>query len=237
MGHFGTMKTDLTLLEAFSLLAIDQARSGRLHSDAYQHTLGGLIAAELYLLDRFRMTGSLIKKAELIDDSDTGNAVLNEAIAIQKQERGAPSVGRIIQAFGRHKPCCRGGAESLVDRGILSATPIKVFWFFQATSYSIVDTALLQELKSELERAILVDAGQVSPKLGTFLLFLSQTDLLPDLFEKTFLKANKSRLKALGKAQAFANEALAKDMLNIRGAMNRVAAKDGGGDGGGDGGD
>lgn len=231
------MKTDLTLLEAFTLLAIEQSKSGRLHSGAYQYHLGGVIAAELYLMGRFQMSGSPIKKADLTDDSDTGNLALNEAIAITKDERGAPSVGRIIQAYGRHEPCCRGGADCLVSRGVLKAEPIKVFWFFPATRYEIVDTRLLDELKAELERALTVDDGQLEPKLGTFLLFLSRSDLLQGVFDKDFIKTNKQRIKQVSKGQIFADEALAKDMLNIRGAMNRVAAKDGGGDGGGDGGE
>jgi len=118
-----------TLFEELLILSIHEAKGTFFGSteDQLKPGLGGAILAELALMGRIQTSNN--HRLQLIDDSQTEDAVLNETLAALKESEKDRKFGYWINALShRTEKFRRCIVESLIKKGVVTLDEDRLFW-------------------------------------------------------------------------------------------------------------
>ena len=187
--------TTLTLPQALLLLTLKD-ETGRPKAGFYRPAIAGAGVSELLLRGLLTLTDE--KKPKLIlapTPSSQGPFLdlLMETIAAGKKPRDMQYwVGRL----GNHKRLIPTVAEELCELGALNKETSKLFGLFTQTSWPEASPKLESELKRQLEQAM-SGTGDVDERTSAIIALAKSADVLRHNFDRTLLKTNKARIKAI----------------------------------------
>lgn len=188
---------DLSVPDALVLLALEET-SGRTHrTEHFDVVLGGAVAAELLLDGRLRLQpgpdGDTV--AAVADRRPTGDAVLDEALALVAGDPPAP-LGSWIPRFGsddlKHRV-----AAGLCRRGVLRSEEEKVLLLFSRRVYPEVDPRPERELVTRLHDVVFEDGPVSDPRAAVIAGLAHRTGLLTARFGKEAVAGREERLASL----------------------------------------
>ena len=190
------MPEHLKLYEAVMLLALCEEK-GTMNGMYVEYATAGAIAAELLMLGRIKADEDNKNKVAVLDDSPTGDALLDEALTIIAEAKRPRKLKAWVQKLGGMKNLKHKVAQALADDGIVSYEKEKVLWLFERQVYPEVNPQPEQELRQTMRDAVLNDSDEVKPKVAIVVALANSAKLLPQVFSKQELKDRKQRIKQL----------------------------------------
>lgn len=193
-----TRRRALRLHEQVLLIALRE-EDGKIDSKAsfeYQMIMAAAMLAELTLLKKVAIPDDKKGKVELLDDSSTGNTVLDTALSKiegSKKRTAADWASRLANMKDLRKET----AENLCDKSVLKAEEGTIFFFFDKTYYPELDPKPERELISKLREAIFTETPDVDERTLILLALLYKSSMLEIPFDKKELKARKTRMEKL----------------------------------------
>ncbi len=189
---------------------------------ALKYGLGGAILAELLLLNRLRLEEK--DRVALVDDSPTGDDVLDEALTAIAKRQKPRSLRDWVRDFGggRLQKVQDRLTRRLVDRGILREEEGRFLWVFPTHHFPTVDPTPEQRLRDRIHGVILYGS---TPDERTLILLslLKASKLVDEVFPPEQRKEAGQRIQALAKDVA-AGPAVAKAIAATQAALIAVIA-------------
>ena len=203
----------LHLYEQMLLLALDDERGTVFFGTSSEHALAGAMLAELVLDGHLRLDGEGKAAKVLVGpEASTGDALLDEAIALVAADSRPRAVTHWATKFAAVKKLKHRAATALVDRGILRATQDRVLFVFERTRYPEKDRRPEQQLIHEIKTVLLGSGRNVDPRTVTLIALAHRTGVLRRVMDKHLLRERSERLEKLASgdlAASAASEALA----------------------------
>lgn len=190
------MPENLKLYEAIILLALCEEK-GTMSGMYVEYATAGAIAAELLMLHRIKVDETNKNKVAVLDDSPTGDALLDEALTMITEAKRPRKLKDWVHKLGGIKNLKHKVAQALADDGIVSHEKEKVLWLFERQVYPEVNPKPEQELRQAMRDAVLTDSDEVQPKVAIAVALANSAKLLPQVFSKQELKDRKQRIKQL----------------------------------------
>lgn len=190
------MPDQLTLYEAIMLLALCEER-GTMNGVFVEYATAGALTAELLMLERIKVDVDNKEKVAVVDDSTTGDALLDEALTMIAQAKRPLNLKHWVQKLGRIKHLKHKVAQKLAADGIVVAEKEKVLWLFERQVYPELNPQPEQQLRQQMRAAVLADHDDVEPNIAILVALANSAKLLPQVFTKDELKQRKKRLKQL----------------------------------------
>lgn len=190
------MPEKLKLYEAIMLLALCEEK-GTMNGMYVEYATAGAIAAELLMLGRIKADENNKNKVAVLDDSLTGDALLDEALTMIAEAKRPRKLKDWVQKLGGIKNLKHKVAQVLADDGIVSHEREKVLWLFERQVYPEVNPQPEQELRQAMRDAVLSDSEDIEPKIAIAVALANSAKLLPQVFSKQELKDRKQRIKQL----------------------------------------
>jgi hypothetical protein len=199
------MKTLDTQLESGSLFLHEEVlllalrdREGTVPlGTMYQYALGGALLADLLLQGRIRLAPESKKKlVEIVSADPLGEDVLDEVLQTIARARRRALQAWVGRLAGLRKLKHRVAAH-LCRRGILRADEDQVLGIFRRRIYPEVDHRPEQEMLGRINRAVLSDSAEVTPRTVALISLAFHSGLLRFVLEKRQLKTRKARIEQL----------------------------------------
>ena len=176
--------------------------------------LGASLLADLLLINRVEVEQDGKRSfLKLIDDSSTGDDLLNECITKIKTAKRRAQLQTWVQRFSALKKLKERAAVKLCDRGILKHEEGTVLSVFKRQLYPEIDGRAEKEIISRLKRAIFTQTREMEARTVVLISLANSTGLLRANFDKKKLKERKKRItqitegEFIGKAAADAVQA------------------------------
>ncbi|MGB0954078.1 MAG: GOLPH3/VPS74 family protein [Planctomycetota bacterium] len=197
-----TQKPPLPLHEETLLLAL---RDDSGTADPYANLglgLGAAVLAELLLQERVAIETEGKKQfLRLIDDSTTGNTILDAAIGKMWDAKRRAQLVSWVQRFSAIPRLMHRTAESLCAQGVLKVEEGRVLWIFKRTIYPELDGRVEKEILERLRKAIFTQTSEISARTVVLASIANSTGLLRANFDKRKLKERKVRIEKLVKGE------------------------------------
>lgn len=193
-----TRRRTLRLHEQVLLIAL-RNEDGKIDSKAsfeYQMIMAAAMLAELTLLKKVAISNDKKAHVELLDDSSTGNTVLDAALFTIKNSKKRKA-SDWASKLANMKDLRKETAENLCDKSVLKAKEGTVFFFFDKTYYPELDPKPERELINKLREAIFTETPDVDERTLILLALLYKSSMLEIPFDKKELKARKTRMEKL----------------------------------------
>lgn len=190
------MPEKLKLYEAIMLLALCEEK-GIMSGMYVEYATAGAIAAELLMLGRIKADENNKNKVAVLDDSPTGDALLDEALTMIAEAKRSRKLKDWVQKLGGIKNLKHKVAQALADNGIVSHETEKVLWLFERLVYPEVNPKPEQELRQAMRDAVLSDTDDIEPRIAIAVALANSAKLLPQVFSKQELKDRKQSIKQL----------------------------------------
>lgn len=190
------MPTNIKLYEAIMLLALCEEK-GTMNGMYVEYATAGALAAELLMLGRITADEYNKNKVAVLDDSPTGDDLLDEALTIIAEAKRQRKLKDWVQKLGNIKNLKHKVAQALADDGIVSHEKEKVLWLFERQVYPEINPQPEQQLRQAMRDAVLSDSDDVEPRVAIAVALASSAKLLPQVFSKQELKERKQRIKQL----------------------------------------
>jgi hypothetical protein len=187
--------TELTLVESFLLLALDNKGKFLIDSVSLNHGVAGAVLMKLTILKKIKVER---RRVHVIDASDTGIEFLDQFLhyinASQKPKRVRRWVHKLAARLKKRKYTI---IANLIERGILKKEKNKFLGIIPYTVYPTVDSSPEDEVRSHL-LDIIRSKKEVDPKSLMLLSLLEATKLSKALFSRRKEhKYARKRIKAL----------------------------------------
>lgn len=148
----------LTMLEEVVLLAVDE-QTGRVQTSQGYGTGYALAGAVFFDLALARKIDTDLKGVTVLDQTPTGVAILDKALAMMTKSPEKTTVREWIEVLKQLDLEFEDAAlQSLVDRGILKHEHTKRLWVIDVERFPVVDDEPVRHVKLRLAQAILGDA-------------------------------------------------------------------------------
>ena len=162
-----------------------------------EYATAGAIAAELLMLGRIKADEANKNKVMVLDDSPTGDTLLDEALTMIAEAKRPRKLKDWVQKIGGIKNLKHKVAQALADDDIVSHEKEKVLWLFERQIYPEVNPQPEQELRQAMRDAVLSDSEDIEPRIAISVALANSAKLLPQVFSKQELKDRKQRIKQL----------------------------------------
>lgn len=162
-----------------------------------EYATAGAIAAELLMLGRIKTDEDNKNKVAVLDDSPTGDELLDEALTMIAEAKRPRKLKDWVQKLGGIKNLKHKVAQALADDDIVAHEKEKVLWLFERQVYPEVNPKPEQELRQSMRDAVLSDSEDIEPKIAIAVALANSAKLLPQVFSKQELKDRKQRIKQL----------------------------------------
>jgi len=189
------MTTPLNIPQSLLLLTLKD-ETGRPKAGLYKPAIAGAGLSELLL--RGLLTLTTDKKPKLIVATSFASEgpfldLVLETIAISEKPR---DMQYWVTKLGDNKNLVPTLAEELCKLGALTQETSKVFGLFTLTKWPEASPKLETDLKRQLEKTI-DGTGKVDERLSVIIALAKSADVLRHNFDRTLLKSNKARIKAI----------------------------------------
>lgn len=200
----------MKLYEGLMLLALNEEK-GTMSGAYIEYSVAAAVLAELLLLQRIRVVRDDKDKVELIDDSPTGDRVMDEALAKIGAAKRRRKLKDWVSSIGHISKLKHKVAAQLVEDGIVELEEKKVLWLFTQKVYPEVNAKPEQELRYEMRRLVLDKPLDIDPRVALMVSLAQSARLLNQVFSKQELKANKERIENISKGEELG--AIAKEVV------------------------
>lgn len=190
------MSDNLKLYEAIMLLALCEEK-GTMNGMYVEYATAGAITAELLILGRIKVDHDNKEKVAVVDDSPTGDTLLDEALTIISEAKRQRKLKDWVQKLGGIKDLKHKVAQALAADGIVAAEKEKVLWLFERRVYPEVNPQPEQELRQAMREVVLSNTDNIEPRIAITVALANSAKLLPQVFSKQELKDRKQRIKQL----------------------------------------
>ena len=148
----------LTMLEEVVLLAVDE-KTGGLRSTREFGTAYALVGALFFDLALARKIDTDTEAIHIIDNTPTGNAMLDGVLARMARKPQLTTVRQWIEEIFLRRDDLEGQAlGSLIQQGIIRHEKSKLLWIIDVERFPMVNHQPQQHVKLRLAQAILTDA-------------------------------------------------------------------------------
>ena len=147
------------------------------------------------MLGRIKTDEDNKNKVAVLDDSPTGDELLDEALTMIAEAKRSRKLKDWVQKLGGIKNLKHKVAQALADDGIVSHEKEKVLWLFERQVYPEVNPQPEQELRQAMRDAVLSDSEDIEPRIAIAVALGNSAKLLPQVFSKQELKDRKQRIK------------------------------------------
>ncbi len=208
----------LTLYEELLLLSLRE-KEGTMRAGSWApHALAGAIVAELMLRGRVRVEHPKKKLLGFVAGpglraGTLGDDLLGECLAKIRDAKRRASIQSWVSRFANMRGLKGRVARQLVRRGIVRADEDKVLGIFTRKIYPEIDPKPERALIERLRAAVLAPAAATRPgepsidaRTSVLLALAKSAEVLPAIFTKAEIKANKKRLEAIQKGDLVAKE-------------------------------
>jgi golgi phosphoprotein 3 len=186
--------SELTLPEQFLLLALDD-KKGTINNGTVKLTQYGLVGAAIVELSFSEKVKIQNGKLALVDNSYTDNIFLNKVIDGLKNSKKSMKTQQWIALLG-NEDAINSTADSLVNKGILTAKKQKYLGLFNITVYPMRNSAEKLGLISKIRGVILYN-NKTEPKSAALIELVNKCGLTKKLFSKEERIKAKSRIKQI----------------------------------------
>ncbi|MCP1340247.1 GPP34 family phosphoprotein [Idiomarina sp. M1R2S28] len=190
------MPSNLKLYEAIMLLALCEEK-GTMNGAYVEYATAGAIAAELLMLGRIKVDDDSKEKVSVVDDSSTGDSLLDEALAMILEAKRQRKLKDWVQKLGGIKDLKHKVAQALAADGIVASEKEKVLWLFERRVYPEVNPEPEEQLRQEMHTVVLSDESDIEPRIAITVALANSAKLLPQVFSKRELKDRKQRIKQI----------------------------------------
>lgn len=191
---------DIKLYEGLMLLALNDEK-GTTEGYYIEYTAAAAILSELLLSQRIKVNPDNKDKVEVLDDSLTGDPVMDEALQKIAGKKKPDTLKNWVMALGQIKNLKHKIAEQLVADGIIKADEKKVLWIFTQKIYPEVNPEPETYLKREMRRLVLDKPLEIHPKIALMVALAKSAYLLNQVFSKDELKQHKERIEQISKGE------------------------------------
>ena len=180
------MPDNLKLYEAIVLLALCEEK-GTMNGAYVEYAPAAALAAELLMLGRIKVDDGNKEKVTLVNDSRTGDSLLDEALTKISDTKWQYQLEDL-----KHKV-----AQALAADGIVASEKEKVLWLFERRVYPEVNPEPEEQLRQEMRNVVLSDENDIEPRIAITIALANSASLLPQVFSKQELKDRKHRIKQI----------------------------------------
>lgn len=201
---------DIKLYEGLMLLALNEEK-GTMSGAYIEYSVAAAVLAELLLLKRIQLDRDDKDKVDVVDDSPTGDKVLDEALEKISKAKRRRKLKDWVSSIGYIKDLKHKVAEQLVKDGIIEIEKKKVLWLFTQKVYPEVNPQPEQHLRHEMRRLVLDRPLEIDPRIALMVSLAQSARLLEQVFSKEELKASKKRIENIAKGEELG--AIAKEVV------------------------
>lgn len=186
----------LHLYQEITLLSLKDDK-GTANINFLAQALAGALASELILKERISISNDKKRLVDLLDDSPTGDALLDECIDKLRNGKRRARLQTWVTRFATIKRLHHKAAESLCELGILKLESNKVLFIFNRTVYPELDPMPERQILQRLERAIFNTPAKLSTEDTLLISLAKASGLLEQHFDKKRLKAQRDHIKKI----------------------------------------
>lgn len=201
---------EIKLYEGLMLLALNEEK-GTMSGAYIEYSVAAAVLAELLLLKRIQVDRDDKDKVDVVDDSPTGDKVLDEALEKMSKAKRRRKLKDWVSSIGHIKDLKHKVAEQLVEDGIIELEKKKVLWLFTQKVYPEVNPQPEQHLRHEMRRLVLDRPLEIDPRIALMVSLAHSARLLEQVFSKEELKASKKRIENIAKGEELG--AIAKEVV------------------------
>lgn len=214
---------NLPLHEELMLLTLKDREGTIMGGTMYSHAMGGAILAELLLRERVRLEAHKKKQRVVIRDAgETGDPLLDEWLEEIAQREKPRTAQEWVQRMSETRKLKHRVATALCRKGILRTAEDKILGLFSRTVYPELDPGPEREIDGRIERAILHESEEVSPRTAVLIALAHKAGMLKGAMDKARLKKHKDRIEQISEGQA-ASEATEGAIEAMQAAMVAAA--------------
>lgn len=195
---------DLKIYQALILLALCEEK-GTMNASYVGYAVASALLTELLMLKHIQVdpTEKNEKKAkvQVINPSPTGDALLDEALDKINQAKSPAKLRDWVTKLAGIKDLKHKVARTLATDNIVQAEEEQVLWLFTRRIYPEVNPVPEQNLRRELRRLVLDRPLEIDPRIVVTLSLARAAHLLPQVFSKAELKANKEKIDAIANGE------------------------------------
>jgi len=206
----------LSLPEQLLLLALHDEKGTILSSASMsiRYGLAGAIIMELALREKVEIRD---KKLVLVNDSYTGDSVLDEAMALMKNLGKGKNAGYWVNKLTSKIKIQEIMLERLVDKGILKTEEHKILWIFDSPHYPMKDSGEEFKIREHIRRIILHN-DTAEARVAVLIGLVNACRLTNEIFSKQERKDAKKRIKEIMENDLIA-KAVADTVVAIEAAL------------------
>lgn len=201
------------------MLLILRDREGTVVGSMYPVALGSACLAELTLQDRIAISDDKKQKVTLLDDTRTGDEVLDELIEKIEQSKRVKSAQEWIMAAMSFKKLKHRIAQQLCDKKILRSEEKTILWIFTSNRYPEIDPDYERSLKKRMKKLMFGQSVEHDERTTILIALASQTYLLRYNFDRDRLKQHQDRIKKIANGDMFAARATRQAVAAIQAAI------------------
>ena len=206
----------ITLPEQLLLLALHDEKGTILSTAAtsIRYGLSGAVLMELALRKKVEIHN---KKIVLVDDSYTGDNVLDEAIALIKNLGKDKNAEYWVNKLSSKIKIQEVMLKRLVDKGILKAEEHKILWIFDSPHYPMKDSGEESEIRERIRRVVL-HKDIAETRMLVLIGLVNACRITNEIFSKEERKDAKKRIKEIIENDLIA-EAVADTVAAVEAAL------------------
>jgi hypothetical protein len=187
------MPDNLKLYEAIVLLALCEEK-GTMNGAYVEYATAAALAAELLMLGRIKVDDGNKEKVTLVNDSRTGDSLLDEALTKISDTKWQYQLEYWVEKLAGIKDLKHKVAQALAADGIVASEKEKVLWLFERRVYPEVNPEPEEQLRQEMRNVVLSDENDIEPRIAITIALANSASLLPQVFSKQELKDRKHRI-------------------------------------------
>ena len=213
------VKTKRLLLHHEIMLLALRDREGTVQGDACLYAVAGAMMTELLLQQRIAVGKSKRQLVELIDDTKTGDEILDEAlekIATSKRQKGLSGWISDVATTSKLK---QRVALQLCDKKVLRNEREKVLWIFSREVYPEINPKYERAIKRRMADLMFGQTTKHDERTTILVALAHHGGLLKVNFDKDRLKRNKERIKKVVAGDMFAARATKSAVEAMEAAM------------------
>lgn len=195
---------ELKIYQALILLALCEEK-GTMNASYVGYAVASALLTELLMLEKIQVDPTEKKpkkaKVEVIDSFPTGDAILDEALDKIHNAKRQAALRDWVSKLAGIKDLNHKVAKTLAADNILKAEEEQILWLFTRRIYPEINPEPEQRLRHELRRLVLDKPLEIDPRIVVTLSLARAAHLLPQVFSKAELKANKEKIDAIANGE------------------------------------
>lgn len=195
---------DLKIYQALILLALCEEK-GTMNASYVGYAVASALLTELLMLKHIQVDPADEKpkkaKVQVINSNPTGDALLDEALNKIEHAKRPATLREWVSKLAGIKDLTHKVARTLAADNIVKAEEEQILWLFTRRIYPEVNPEPEQHLRRELRRLVLDRPLEIDSRVVIVLSLARAANLLPQVFSKDELKANKQKIENLANGE------------------------------------